>query len=175
MKWITISQTIAFVAGSVIIPFYIVVLQEASNSYSLFAYIYATFTISATIAHSFSGFLLNKVSCRSVLVTSNLLSAVALFLIPSSSDPWHFIIIQIILGTSISLQKSAEKVAVAKETENKNRSTLIGNYHAFGSIVTGISFLLLGWFLNTFSLVFLFYLISFWFFVASIISIKIKV
>lgn len=175
MKWIAISQTFAIVAAGAVLPFYTIYLQQATNSYSVFAFIYATFTLSAALTHLCIGWLSLKVSARTLLVTGNAISGLSLVLVPAISALWQLYVVQIILGSSVSLQKSGEKIAVAAVTHKNTRARLIGNYHAVVAIATAVVLFATGWLLDTFSLIFVFYLAAFWLVIAAILSMKVKV
>src|SRR6476469_6327164 len=148
MRWLIVSQTIAVVTAGVILPFYIVYLQQASDSYSLFAYLYASFALAGALTHFCIGSLSTRLGYREMLVLGNVIAGIVLVLVPMFGNLLQLYIAQIILGVSMSLQKSGEKIAVAAITSTKTRAAQIGNYHAIVSIVTAVMLFGTGWLLD---------------------------
>ncbi len=173
MRWLIVSQTIAVVAAGVILPFYIVFLQQTADSYSLFAYLYASFALAGALTHFCIGSLAKRISPRDMLIIGNLLAGIILLLVPQLDTLLQLYIAQVILGISMSLQKSGEKIAVAAITTAKTRAAQIGNYHAIVSIATAVMLFGTGWLLDTFSLVFIFYIAGVWLIIAGILSVKV--
>lgn len=175
MKWITVSQSLAVVAAGIILPFYIVVLQDAAHSYTLFAYLYGTFTLSAALTHLWTGALVRRVSVRWMLVLGNLVAALVLIAVPGLREVWQFYVAQIVLGVALSLQKSGEKVAVAHAVSRGSAADDIGRYHAWVAVLTALGLFASGWVLDSVSLVFLFYVTGALLAVAAVLSVRVEV
>lgn len=173
MKWIAISQSVAVVAAGILLPFYIVFLQQFGESYSMFAYLYGTFTLAAALTHLWIGELAQHVSTRTMLVVGNLVAGIVLMAVPSASRLWQVFAAQVVLGFALSLQKSAEKVAVADATTADNRAEQVGRYHFGVALLTAAGLFASGWFLDTFSIVFAFYALAAALVVAGLLSLKV--
>jgi MFS family permease len=174
MKWIVISQTIAVVTAGVILPFYIVYLHQAADSYSLFAYLYGSFTLAAALTHFSIGSISKRLNSTHLLVIGNITAGIVLIFVPSLTALWQLYIVQIILGVSMSLQKSAEKIAIADVTKKSSRAHKIGSYHGIVALSTAAALFISGWFLDTFSLLFLFYAAGIGLILAGILSLRVK-
>lgn len=175
MRWIGISQATAVVAAGVILPFYVLFLQEAAGSYSLFAYLYGTFTLAAALTHLWMGAIGQRVSVRVMLVAGNVVAGGVLLLVPSFTALWQVYVAQVVLGTSLALQKSGEKIAVAIATSPERRAAEIGGYHAGVALLTAAALFASGWLLDTLSVVFLFYGMGALLVTAGLLSTKVAV
>lgn len=173
MRWIAISQSVAVVAAGVILPFYILVLQETTDSYALFAYLYGTFTLAAALTHFWIGPLAQRLGVRALLVVGNLVAAVVVAAVPSLRELWQFYVAQVVLGIALSWQKSGEKIAVAAAVRPDRSADQIGRYHAWVALLTAVALFVSGWLLDSVSLVFLFYLVAGLLAVAAALSVKV--
>lgn len=175
MKWIILSQTVAVVAAGVILPFYIVYLKDAADSYSLFAYLYATFTLAAALTHYWSEKITKILSVRWMLVVGCGVAGLTLFAVPSLDALWQVYVVQVVLGISLSMQKTGEKIAVAASVNRHTRAHKIGEYHAIVAVFTAAMLFASGWFLDTFSLEFMFYIMGMLLIVSAILSSNVRV
>lgn len=173
MRWIAISQSLAVVAAGVILPFYILVLQDATHSYALFAYLYGTFTLAAALTHLWIGPLARSVGVRWMLVGGNAVAAAVLIAVPSLQAGWQFYLAQVVLGVALALQKSGEKLAVAHAVAGGTEADAIGRHHAAVALLTAGGLFASGWMLDSVSLVFLFYVVGGLLFVAAALSVRV--
>ncbi len=174
LRWIIVSQTLAVVAAGVILPFFIVYLQEATNSYSLFAYLYATFTLAAALTHIWAGRIAARLGVRWMLVIGCIGAGLALLTVPSLTDLWQLYAVQVVLGICLSLQKTGEKVAVASAVRREELAEQIGRYHAVVAVATALMLVVVGWSLDTFSLSVVFYAMAALLIVAGGASVNIR-
>lgn len=173
MKWFIISQSLTAVIAGTILPFYAVFLQQASGSYSLFAYLYASFALAAALTHFAFGRISKIVSLRAMLVVGSIVPGIVLIFIPATSHIWQIYIIQIILGISLALQKSAEKITIAKLAAGDYFEQHVGNYHGIVALSTAIALFASAWLLDTFSVVFLFYMCGIAWIAAGVCTLKV--
>ena len=175
MRWIAVSQSTAVVAAGVVLPFYVLYLQEATRSYSLFAYLYATFTLAAALTHLWMGTIGRVMSVRAMLVVGNVVAGAVLLLVPSFAALWQLYLAQVVLGVAMSMQKSGEKIAVAAVVSPERRAQEIGSYHAVVALFTAAALFATGWLLDTLSLVFVFYAMGALLVLAGLLSTKVAV
>jgi MFS family permease len=173
MKWIAISQSLAVVAAGIVLPFYVVFLQQVGETYTVFAYLYGTFTLAAALTHLWIGGLERWMPARRMLVAGNLLAGAVLLAVPTAARLWQVFVAQILLGVALSLQKSGEKIAVAGATTSARRAEQIGRYHSAVALLTAAGLFASGWLLDTFSVVFLFYVLAAALLAAGLLSLKV--
>jgi MFS family permease len=175
MKVFLAIQSCIAVAGGIVLPFYILALNEAGDTALSFAGLYALFTLAGTLTYLTTGMLLNFFSYRTLLMISNIVSGLALLSLTTIEHIWQLAIIQLMLGAGFALQKNLEKIILAEYTPKKSRIDDIGNYHAIISIILAISIVGAGWLIDTFSIKFLFYGGGFLYLLAGVFSYKIKI
>jgi MFS family permease len=155
-SWLIRSQSIFTLAAGMIYPYYLLFLKNLGNSYSKYGLAFAVFTISsAAVSHLLS----NKLDryARPLLIMSSLGMMVAMLVFPWISSFSWVIGLQLLMGACSAMQKTSEKLLIADHTEAGVRGKLIGSYHFWTSIASGIAVIIGGYLIDWLTINALFY------------------
>lgn len=167
-----ISQSILITAGSVVFPFYLLLIKNVGDSYSQFGWAYGLFTLTAAFTYPIIGRLGDRFGDRNMLLIYTLGMAAVMLVIPLLYLVWQVYLIQIVMGILGAVQKNTEKAFLARNNEPENAGKQIGNYHLYISLWSGIGIILTGYLIDFLTIASLFYLISFVYVIASFVIIR---
>jgi len=167
-----ISQSILITAGSVVFPFYLLLIKNVGDSYSQFGWAYGLFTLTAAFTYPIIGRLGDRYGDKNMLLIYTIGMAAVMLLIPLLYQVWHVYMIQIVMGILGAIQKNTEKAFLARNNDTETAGKEIGNYHLYISLWSGIGIILTGYLIDFLTIASLFYLISFVYIIAAFIIIK---
>ncbi|MEH7104803.1 MFS transporter, partial [Bacillus velezensis] len=82
LKWLILSQSSVFFAGSLIFPFYILFIKNIGSSYTQFGLSYGLFGLSGALIHPLLGRLSARLDSRWFLMANSWGMAVLLLTLP---------------------------------------------------------------------------------------------
>lgn len=153
-------QSTVSIAGSMIFPFYVLLLNNAGSSFSQFGWAYGLFALTAAISYPFIGKIADKAGDLPLMAIYSWGMAGVLLLFPIAYELWHVYVLQIAMGLLGAVQKNSEKAMlarlVAKETAGKD----IGHYHVWTSIGAACAVIATGYLVDFLTIGSIFYLAS---------------
>ncbi|GGA71169.1 MFS transporter [Ornithinibacillus halotolerans] len=167
-----IAQSILIAAGSVVFPFYLLLIKNVGDSYSQFGWAYGLFTLTAAFSYPIIGRLGDRFGDKKMLLIYTLGMAAVMLLIPLLYEVWQVYVIQIVMGILGAVQKNTEKAFLARNKDTDNAATRMGNYHLYISLWSGIAIILTGYLIDFLTIASLFYFISFVYIIASFVIVK---
>lgn len=163
------AQSIIMAAGSIVFPFYLLLIENLGNSYSQFGWAYGLFTLTAALVYPFIGKLGDRVGDKRLLLTYTWSMAGLMLVIPLVTDVWQIYIIQIVMGMLGAVQKNTEKTFLARDTEKETAGTKIGSYHLKVSLWSAAGIIATGYFVDFLTIASLFYMTSILYIIASFV------
>ncbi|OMP68409.1 MFS transporter [Domibacillus epiphyticus] len=154
------SQSIIFMASSMIFPFYILLLRNVGDSYSQFGWAYGLFTLTAAVTYPLIGKVSDQIGDWSLLLFYSWSMAIILLFFPLVMEVWQVYILQVIMGILGAVQKNTEKTALARNVEKKAAGAEIGRYHFWTSVGAAASIILTGYLVDFLTIHIIFYIAS---------------
>ncbi|MFZ3577565.1 MFS transporter [Virgibacillus sp. DJP39] len=170
-KFLT-AQSILITAGSVVFPFYLLLIKNVGESYSQFGWAYGLFTLSAAFTYPIIGRFGDKFGDKRMLLMYTWGMAAVMLIIPLLIHVWQVYIIQIVMGILGAVHKNTEKAFLARDIDKSIAGKRIGSYHLNVSIWSGLGIILTGYLIDFLTIASLFYLISFVYILASFVILK---
>ncbi|PLS16210.1 MFS transporter [Bacillus sp. M6-12] len=167
-----ISQSIVIMAGSIVFPFYILLLRNAGDSYSQFGWAYGLFALSAALFYPVIGRFSDRIGDQRLLVVYSWAMALLLLFFPLVTEVWQVYLLQVLMGLLGAVQKNTEKTSLARHTENKQVGREIGKYHAWTGIGGAIAIILTGYLVDFLTIGSIFYIASFMYMVSGFVLMK---
>lgn len=167
-KFLT-AQSILITAGSVVFPFYLLLIKNVGESYSQFGWAYGLFTLTAAFTYPIIGRVGDKIGDKRMLLIYTWGMAAVMLVIPLLIHVWQVYLIQIIMGILGAVQKNTEKAFLVRDVDQDIAGKRIGNYHLNVSLWSGIGIIATGYLIDFLTIASLFYVISFVYVVASLV------
>lgn len=120
------SQSIIMMAGSMVFPFYILLLRNVGDSFSQFGWAYGLFALTSALFYPLIGKISDKFGDKKLLIIYAWSMAVLMLLFPIATEVWHVYILQIIMGCLGAVQRNTEKTSLARNVESKEAGYEIG-------------------------------------------------
>ncbi|OXS75686.1 MFS transporter [Domibacillus enclensis] len=155
-----ISQSIIFMAGSMIFPFYVLLLRNVGDSYSQFGWAYGLFALTSALAYPLIGKWADRSGDRTLLLVYSLAMAILLLLFPLVTSVWQVYVLQVMMGVLGAVQKNTEKAALARRAEKKQAGTEMGRYHFWTSIAAAAAIIATGYLVDFLTIATIFYAAS---------------
>ncbi|MDX5474348.1 MAG: MFS transporter [Bacillaceae bacterium] len=174
LKWIMISQSVVLFGTGIVFPFYILFLKEVGANFSEFGIAYGLFTLSAAFVHKWIGRMSDKFGRRIFLLVNAWGTAVLFLFFPIVTTIWQVYTLQIILGIIGAMQKTSEKAIIADVTDGSARGELIGSYHFWVSIFSGLAVIVSGFIIDFLTIDLIFYIGSIILFISGWLTLNIK-
>lgn len=156
MSWLIRSQSIFTLAAGMIYPYYLLFLKNLGNSYSKYGLAFAVFTISSAAVSQLLSRRLDR-NAHTLLIISSLGMMAAMLVFPWISSFSLVIGLQLLMGACSAMQKTSEKLLIADHTKEGSRGELIGTYHFWTSIASGIAVIVGGYLIDWLTINALFY------------------
>lgn len=121
LKWLILSQSSVFFAGSLIFPFYILFIKNIGSSYTQFGLSYGLFGLSGALIHPLLGRLSARLDSRWFLMANSWGMAVLLLTLPHITGVHQVYVVQVLLGLFGAMQKHGEKIMIADYTDGGER------------------------------------------------------
>ncbi|KPL58800.1 MFS transporter [Rossellomorea vietnamensis] len=171
MRWLILSQSFAMVAASVSFPFYLLFIRNIGSDFSSFGFAYGLFTLSSAVGHRIIGRLSDLIGGQILLIVYSIGMSFLFLFIPSTGSIQEVYMIQVLLGMLGALQKTSEKVVISDMTVHASRGKSIGQYHFWTALFSSIAVMGTGFFLEYFTINFLFYACSLFFLISGLVII----
>ncbi|CAH0346588.1 MFS transporter [Bacillus sp. CECT 9360] len=153
-------QSIISIAGSMIFPFYVLLLNNVGNSYSQFGWAYGLFALTSALAYPVIGRLADRLGDSVLFATYSWSMAVILLFLPLMTEVWHVYVLQIIMGLLGAVQRNSEKTSLARNVSKETAGIEIGKYHVWTSAGAAIAIILTGYLIDFLTIGSIFYIAS---------------
>ncbi|KMY54996.1 MFS transporter [Bacillus sp. FJAT-27231] len=167
-----LSQSLIMMAGSMIFPFYVLLLRNVGESYAQFGWAYGLFALTSAVAYPVIGKSADQLGDQLLLVIYTWGMAVILLFFPLVTEVWQVYVLQIFMGLLGALQKNTEKTSLARHVRKERAGQQIGAYHTWTSIGAAIAIILTGYIVDFLTIGTIFYLASFIYVMSGIILFK---
>lgn len=155
-----LSQSIIFMASSMIFPFYILLLRNVGDSYSQFGWAYGLFALTSALSYPLIGKLSDRIGDQNLLLFYSLAMAVILLFFPLVTEVWQVYVLQMMMGVLGAVQKNTEKTTLARKVEKVEAGAKIGRYHFWTSVGAAIAIIVTGYLVDFLTIGAIFYLAS---------------
>lgn len=157
---LVLSQSIVFMAGSMVFPFYVLLLRNVGESYAQFGWAYGLFALASALSYPVIGKLADRLKEGSLLVFYSLAMAVVLLFFPLVTNAGQIYILQMVMGILGAVQKNTEKTALARNVSKQQAGAEIGRYHFWTSIAAAAAIVLTGYLVDFLTIASIFYIAS---------------
>lgn len=154
------SQSLVLMAGSMIFPFYVLLLRNVGDSYSQFGWAYGLFALTSALAYPVIGKAADRLGDRVLLIFYSMAMAVLLLFFPLATSVWQVYGLQVCMGVLGAVQKNTEKAALARHADQGRAGADIGRYHFKTSIAAAAAVILTGYLVDFLTIATIFYLAS---------------
>ena len=165
-------QTTIIMAGSIIFPFYVLLLNNVGKNYAQFGWAYGLFSLTSALAYPLIGKGADHLGDKTLFIIYSWGMASLLLFFPLVTEVWHVYILQILMGILGAMQKNTEKTALARQVTVETAGTEIGKYHIFTSVGAAVAIILTGYMVDFLTIASIFYIASFMYVVSAIILMK---
>lgn len=155
--WLIRSQSIVTLAAGMIYPYYLLFLKNLGNSFSKYGLAFAVFTISSAAV---SQLLSRRLDRRGVgmLAWSSIGMMIAMISFPWVGSYTMVLVLQLLMGACNAMQKMSERLLIADNTRQGDRGTVIGAFHFWTSVASGLAVIIGGYVIDWLTIDVLFYL-----------------
>jgi MFS family permease len=154
------SQSLVLMAGSMIFPFYVLLLRNVGDSYSQFGWAYGLFALTSALAYPVIGKAADRLGDRVLLIFYSMAMAVLLLFFPLVTSVWQVYGLQVCMGVLGAVQKNTEKAALARQADQSQAGADIGRYHFWTSIAAAAAVIFTGYLVDFLTIATIFYLAS---------------
>lgn len=163
------SQSIIMMAGSMVFPFYILLLRNVGDSFSQFGWAYGLFALTSALVYPLIGKISDKFGDKKLLIVYAWSMAVLMLFFPIATEVWHVYILQIIMGCLGAVQRNTEKTSLARKVESKEAGYEIGKYHVWTSVGGAVAVIATGYLVDFLTIGTIFYIASVLYMVSGIV------
>ncbi|PFA22216.1 MULTISPECIES: MFS transporter [Bacillus cereus group] len=163
------SQSIIMMAGSMVFPFYILLLRNVGDSFSQFGWAYGLFALTSALFYPLIGKISDKFGDKKLLIIYAWSMAVLMLLFPIATEVWHVYILQIMMGCLGAVQRNTEKTSLARKVESKEAGYEIGKYHVWTSIGGAVAVIATGYLVDFLTIGSIFYIASVLYMVSGVV------
>lgn len=164
-----VSQSLIMMAGSMVFPFYVLLLRNVGNSFSQFGWAYGLFALTSALAYPLIGKVSDRFGDKKLLIIYSWSMAVLMLCFPIATEVWHVYILQILMGLLGAMQKNAEKTSLARKVERQEAGYAIGKYHVWTSLGAAIAIILTGYLVDFLTIGTIFYVASILYMISGIV------
>ncbi|MBC6976174.1 MFS transporter [Bacillus sp. Xin] len=168
------SQSIIMMAGSMVFPFYILLLRNVGDSFSQFGWAYGLFALTSALVYPLVGKISDKIGDQKLLIVYAWSMAVLMLCFPIATGVWHVYILQIMMGCLGAVQRNTEKTSLARKVESKEAGYEIGKYHVWTSIGGAVAVIITGYLVDFLTIGTIFYIASVLYMVSGIVIVRQK-
>ncbi|PEA54007.1 MFS transporter [Bacillus pseudomycoides] len=164
-----VSQSLIMMAGSMVFPFYVLLLRNVGNSFSQFGWAYGLFALTSALAYPLIGKVSDRFGNKKLLIVYSWSMALLMLCFPIATEVWHVYILQIMMGLLGAMQKNAEKTSLARKVERQEAGYEIGKYHVWTSLGAAIAIILTGYLVDFLTIGTIFYVASILYMISGIV------
>ncbi|WP_028401584.1 MFS transporter [Ectobacillus panaciterrae] len=155
------SQSLIIMAGSMVFPFYVLLLRNIGDSFSQFGWAYGLFALTSAIVHPLVGIISDRFGDKKLLIIYSWAMAALMLCFPIATEVWHVYILQVMMGCLGAVQRNTEKTALARKIEKKDAGYEVGKYHVWTSAGGAIAVIITGYLVDFLTIGTIFYIASF--------------
>lgn len=155
-----LSQGLVMMAGSMVFPFYVLLLRDVGSSFSQFGWAYGLFALTSALTYPLIGKLSDRFGDSMLLIVYAWAMAIVLLLFPIATEIWHVYVLQIIMGILGAVQKTGEKTSLVRKIEKEKAGKEIGSYHFWTSIGAAVTIIVTGYLVDFLTIGSIFYIAS---------------
>ncbi|MDM5152989.1 MFS transporter [Bacillus sp. DX1.1] len=164
-----VSQSLIMMAGSMVFPFYILLLRNVGDSFSQFGWAYGLFALASALVYPLVGKVSDRFGDRKLLILYAWSMAIMMLCFPVATEVWHVYILQIIMGCLGAIQRNTEKTSLARKVESKEAGYEIGKYHVWTSVGAAVAIIATGYLVDFLTIGTIFYIASALYMVSGIV------
>ena len=164
-----VAQSLIMAAGSIIFPFYLLLIKNVGDNYAQFGWAYGLFTLTAAFAYPLIGRIGDRIGDQKLLLIYTWSMAVLMLVIPLITAVWQVYLIQIAMGILGAVQKNTEKSVLVRDVKKETAGKLIGTYHFKVSLWSAVGIILTGYLIDFLTIACLFYLTSILYIISSFV------
>src|SRR5690625_331246 len=165
-------QTTIMFAGSIIFPFYVLLLNNVGKNYAQFGWAYGLFAFTSALVYPIIGRSADRLGDRKLFIIYSWGMAIILLIFPLATEVWHVYVLQIVMGILGAIQKNTEKTALARQVTVETAGTEIGKYHIYTSVGAAVAIILTGYMVDFLTIASIFYVASITYVVSAIILMR---
>lgn len=163
------AQSLIMAAGSIVFPFYLLLIKNVGESYAQFGWAYGLFMLTAAFVYPLIGRIGDQAGDQKLLLIYTWGMAVLMLIIPLITAVWQVYLVQVVMGILGAVQKNTEKTVLARDVKKETAGKTIGNYHLKVSFWSAVGVILTGYLIDFLTLATLFYLASILYIIASFV------
>jgi MFS family permease len=163
------AQSLIMAAGSIVFPFYLLLIKNVGENYAEFGWAYGLFMLTAAFTYPLIGRMGDRLGDQQLLLLYTWGMALLMILIPLITQVWQVYLIQIAMGILGAVQKNTEKTVLVRDVKKETAGKTIGNYHLKVSLWSAAGVILTGYLIDFLTLATLFYLASILYMIASFV------
>ena len=164
-----IAQSLIMAVGSIVFPFYLLLIKNVGESYAQFGWAYGLFMLTAAFTYSFIGRVSDRIGDQKLLLIYTWGMAAIMLIIPLVTTVWQVYVIQIVMGLLGAIQKNTEKTVLARDVNKKTAGKTIGNYHLKVTFWSAVGVITTGYLIDFLTIATLFYLTSIIYMISSFV------
>lgn len=165
-------QTTIMMAGSIIFPFYVLLLNNVGKNYAQFGWAYGLFALTSALVYPIIGKCADLLGDKMLFIVYSWGMAVILLFFPLVSEVWHVYLLQILMGILGAVQKNTEKTALARQVRVETAGSEIGKYHIVTSVGAAVAIILTGYMVDFLTIASIFYVASLIYVISAIILMR---
>jgi len=165
-------QTTIIMAGSIIFPFYVLLLNNVGKNYAQFGWAYGLFALTSALFYPLIGKEADRLGDKKLFIIYSWGMAIILLFFPLVTEVWHVYILQILMGLLGAIQRNTEKTALARQVTVKTAGTEIGKYHIITSIGAAVAIIITGYMVDFLTIGSIFYVASLMYVVSAIMLMR---
>ncbi|PGZ96098.1 MFS transporter [Bacillus pseudomycoides] len=164
-----VSQSLIMMAGSMVFPFYVLLLKNVGNSFSQFGWAYGLFALTSALAYPLIGKVSDRFGDRKLLIVYTWSMAILMLCFPIATEVWHVYILQIMMGFLGAVQKNTEKTSLVRKVKSQEAGYEIGKYHIWTSLGAAVAIIVTGYLVDFLTIGTIFYVASILYMISSIV------
>lgn len=164
-----VSQSLIMMAGSMVFPFYVLLLKNVGNSFSQFGWAYGLFALTSALAYPLIGKVSDRFGDRKLLIVYSWSMAILMLCFPIATEVWHVYILQIMMGFLGAVQKNTEKTSLVRKVESQEAGYEIGKYHIWTSLGAAVAIIVTGYLVDFLTIGTIFYVASILYMISGIV------
>ncbi|NMM51050.1 MFS transporter [Paenibacillus aquistagni] len=157
LKWLMLSQSMLTIGAGVVFPFYLILIKDIGGDFSQYGIAYGLFTLSAALLAVWFGKRSDRYGRTRYLLISAWGMSIVFLMFPLATGIIHIYVLQVLMGIFGAMQRVSERALAADLTDQGSRGEYMGKYQLGVSAASGIAVIAGGFFIDLFTLDWLFY------------------
>lgn len=157
LRWLMLSQSLMTFGAGVVFPFYLIFIKEIGGDFSQYGIAYGLYTLCSAGLSIWYGKRSDRFGRSRYLIISAWGTSVIFLIFPIVTGIVQIYVLQILMGVFGAMQRVSERALTADLTDHARRGEYIGRYQFGLSIASGIAVMAGGFFIDLFTLDWLFY------------------